>query len=183
MQLVVELDAAGAAEHDVDLLLLSVTVTARAAPAGGIAEVADADVLRADLAAGEAGVKGRASLDGLVLELQEVDDRVIGQLHPPSVVDCARSALPRTTNCAVPPCRDEGNRIGPNATSPRASLIEDEAEEVQAADECQRDRAEQEARRPRPDPEADSDRCDSDDQRAHLADPNQHRAGADEPRP
>ena len=61
--------------------------------------------------------------------------------------------------------------------------IEDEAEEVQAADECQRDRAEQEARRPRPDPEADSDRCDSDDQRAHLADPNQHRAGADEPRP
>lgn len=100
------------------------------------------------------------------------------------MVDCAESALPRTTNCAVPACRNEGNRIAQTRLRREcASLIKDEAEQVQAKDERQRDRAEQEARRSRPDPEADGDRCDSDNQRAHLADPNESRATADEPRP
>ena len=64
VDLVVELDAAGAADDDVDLFLLAVAVAARRAEVRAVPEVADADVLRVDVRAGELGGEVRGSSSG-----------------------------------------------------------------------------------------------------------------------
>ena len=69
-QLVVELHPSGAAEHDIHLFLLLVAVTSRAAPTRCVTDMADANVIRLDLTAREAGLDRRAPLYRLVLEVR-----------------------------------------------------------------------------------------------------------------
>ena len=77
---VVELHAPAAGEHDVDLLLVLVAVPERAAVARSEALVAEAALLRLERLPREAGLELRRepALDGRVLDLLQVPDRVAG---------------------------------------------------------------------------------------------------------
>src|SRR5439155_1258692 len=73
--LVVELDPAGAVDDDVHLLLLAVVVPHRRADAGPVAEVADAEMLRIDVLAGEPRLHTWRVVAGRVVDVLEVLDR------------------------------------------------------------------------------------------------------------
>src|SRR5437764_4801298 len=75
--LVVELDATGTADHDVDLFLLAMAVAHRGAEAGAVPEVADSEMLGVEMPAREMRLQPRRVLAGRVVDLLQVCDREV----------------------------------------------------------------------------------------------------------
>src|SRR4051794_24612649 len=123
LHFVVEPNAAGAADHDVGLLLLTVTVTLRAACAGCVSEVAHAEVSGAEVLATEAPFEaGHPSLNG-VLDLEQVHDGVVD--HGSSLErrrrGLRRPRSDRRPGRAASPPRPRGPSAAPRSRASRAA--------------------------------------------------------------
>src|SRR5207247_2270018 len=123
VNLVVEADAAGAAHHDVRLLLLAVAVTARVAHVRRVGEATDAELAGPEVLAAEPTFQaGDPAADGVV-DGEQVYDGVVG--HPRALLSTlwACTHLDKSRANARPPCRPStSTTVTPSHSSASASF-------------------------------------------------------------